>query len=150
MRAQRHCFQVRVVRQGQALEGLELRVLGGCRRCGQLQLLLILPDESRALVPACWTSLQAPDDASLPGAVVTPAPALLATMEDLRKGRVVVDALLGRLADAKENDDPTRTGAGRSARGHPCAVGSTRFGPEGGSAPTPGLGHRQGRRTCKR
>ena len=41
------------------LEGLELRVLGGMRRHGRLELLLVLPDGSKRLSPAEWTSQHA-------------------------------------------------------------------------------------------
>ena len=48
---------MRIVRRGHALEGQELAVLGRCKRAGQLHLLLILPCESRSLIPASWTDL---------------------------------------------------------------------------------------------
>jgi hypothetical protein len=37
------------------LEGRELRVLGGMHRHGRLELLLVLPDGSKRLIPAEWT-----------------------------------------------------------------------------------------------
>ena len=43
-------------------------------------------------------------------------PALLATIKDLFNARIVIDALLGRMADAQEIDDATRTGPGGSAQ----------------------------------
>src|SRR4030095_9950612 len=49
---------VRILRQGHAFEGKELAVLGRCGRAGQLHLLLILPGESRSLIPASWTDLR--------------------------------------------------------------------------------------------
>ena len=44
-----------VTRERHPLAGRELRVLGGMRRHGQLELLLVLPDGSKSLVPAAWT-----------------------------------------------------------------------------------------------
>lgn len=80
------------MRRGHALEGQELAVLGRRKRAGQLHLLLILPCESRSLIPASWTDLQlrlgAAADDSTP---VTPA--LLATIKDLLNARIVIDAL---------------------------------------------------------
>ena len=45
-----------ITRVRHPLEGRELRVLGGMRRHGRLELLLVLPDGSKSLVPAAWTS----------------------------------------------------------------------------------------------
>ena len=39
------------------LAGRELRVLGGMRRHGRLELLLVLPDGSKRLIPAAWTAI---------------------------------------------------------------------------------------------
>ena len=48
-----------VTRPRHPLEGRELRVLGGMRRHGRLELLLVLPDGSKRLIPAEWTSQHA-------------------------------------------------------------------------------------------
>ena len=48
-----------ITRPRHPLEGLELRVLGGMRRHGRLELLLVLPDGSKRLIPAEWTSQHA-------------------------------------------------------------------------------------------
>ena len=50
---------VTVTRPRHPLEGRELRVLGGMRRHGQPELLLVLPDGAKRLVPAAWTDLRA-------------------------------------------------------------------------------------------
>ena len=50
---------VLVTRPRHPLEGRELRVLGGMRRHGRLELLLVLPDGSKRLIPAEWTSQHA-------------------------------------------------------------------------------------------
>jgi len=48
-----------ITRARHPLEGRELRVLGGMRRHGRLELLLVLPDGSKSLVPVAWTSAAA-------------------------------------------------------------------------------------------
>ena len=59
-------------------------MLGWMRRHGALDLLLLLPDGSRSLIPAGWTDLA-------PGpSTEAPAPATLGTLADLlQAGRVV-------------------------------------------------------------
>jgi hypothetical protein len=67
-------------------------VLGWTHRCGQLHLILVLPDGSRSLIPATWTDFEG-------GVTVTGRPhhTSLATLPDLLQARAVVDALLRRL-----------------------------------------------------
>ena len=48
-----------ITRPRHPLEGRELRVLGGMHRHGRLELLLVLPDGSKRLIPAEWTSQHA-------------------------------------------------------------------------------------------
>ena len=48
-----------ITRPRHPLDGRELRVLGGMRRHGRLELLLVLPDGSKRLIPAEWTSQHA-------------------------------------------------------------------------------------------
>ena len=50
---------MRIQRKGHAFEGRELRVYSCCKRGRQLCLLLVLPDESRSLIPASWTDWRA-------------------------------------------------------------------------------------------
>ena len=53
-----------ITRPRHPLHGLELRVLGGMRRHGRLELLLVLPDGSKRLIPAEWTSQHADSTAA--------------------------------------------------------------------------------------
>ncbi len=46
-----------VTRRRHPLEGQSLRELGRMRRHGRLELLLVLPDGSKSLIPAAWTDL---------------------------------------------------------------------------------------------
>ena len=48
---------VRVTRRCHPFEGRVLAVLGGMRRHGVLELLVVLPDGSKALMPAGWTDM---------------------------------------------------------------------------------------------
>ena len=49
---------VRITRVRHPLHDRSLRVLGGMRRHGMVELLLELPDGSKSLVPAAWTDAQ--------------------------------------------------------------------------------------------
>src|SRR5659263_546996 len=49
-----------ITRRRHPLEGRALPVLGRMRRHGQLELLLVLPDGSKSLIPSAWTDLEEP------------------------------------------------------------------------------------------
>lgn len=49
---------VTITRARHPLQGKSLRVLGGIRRHGALELLLELPDGSKSLIPAVWTDAE--------------------------------------------------------------------------------------------
>ena len=84
------------------MEGRELAVLGRCKRACQLHLLLILPCESRSLIRASWTDLQLRMGAACDTSS-SASPALLATIKDLFNARTAIDAVLGRMADARRS-----------------------------------------------
>ena len=71
------------------LEGRDLRVLGWMRRLGRLELMLELPDGSKRLIPAEWTSQPGDPD---PG----PAAGTLGGTADLLGLSVLVSALCTR------------------------------------------------------
>ncbi|MCA1677441.1 MAG: Y4bD/Y4pK family protein [Actinobacteria bacterium] len=77
---------MRIVRARHPLEGRSLELVGWMRRRGSLELVLVLPEGSRSLVPAGWTDLEAP--ARLAGA------GTLASLEELVRARRLVDGLL--------------------------------------------------------
>ncbi|MCA1682005.1 MAG: Y4bD/Y4pK family protein [Actinobacteria bacterium] len=56
-----------ITRRRHPLEGLVLPVLGRMRRHGRLELLLVLPDGSKSLIPAAWTDLAGADTEGAPG-----------------------------------------------------------------------------------
>src|SRR5262249_11543357 len=75
---------VTVVRARHPLEGQALPLLGWMRRHGKLDLVLVLPDGSRTLIPAAWTDL----DPSTPREAATLA--TLGSIADLlHAGRVL-------------------------------------------------------------
>jgi len=85
---------VSVRRQHHPLFGKSLRVYGWTHRHGRLELILVLPDGSKALLPASWTDL-APETAG----TAEPEPSgSLASVSQLLRARAVIDALLARRA----------------------------------------------------
>ena len=79
-----------MVRARHPLEGRSLELAGWMRR-GRLELLLVLPDGTRSLIPAVWTDLE--------GAVEPPAAGTMASLEELLATRRVLDGLLGTAAE---------------------------------------------------
>lgn len=80
---------VTITRRKGPLEGQRLRVLGRMRRHGRLELLVVLPDGSKRLIPQAWTD-QAEDTA--PAEVV----ATLGSLTDLLAAHVLVTDLAAR------------------------------------------------------
>ena len=77
---------MRVIRRRHPFEGRVLPVLGGMRRRGVLELLVVLPDGSKALMPAGWTDRSATEG--------VPAAGTLGSLADLLHAVAVVAALL--------------------------------------------------------
>jgi len=81
------------------------------RRRELLQLVLILPDGSKSLIPAEWTDL-----ASTPSQhALSTHTATLCSLEDLLHARAVVDALLSRLAVPESENANSATKEGTLA-----------------------------------
>jgi hypothetical protein len=53
---------VTLTRPRHPFEGQSLQVLGSMRRHGVVELLVVLPDGSKRLIPAAWTDLERPAD----------------------------------------------------------------------------------------
>jgi len=81
-----------VRREHHPLVGKWLSVYGWMRRHGRLDLILVLPDGSKALVPGSWTDL----DPQIAGAPESEPSGGLASVSQLLRARAVVDALLAR------------------------------------------------------
>ena len=124
--------QVTIVRSHHPFEGSALAVLGWCHRRGELHLTLVLPDGTRALIPATWTDL--PIAQHLPRANPQRArAAFLASHAELLHARTIVDALLRQFYAANavlppESEDshaaaklsrPTTSARGRTGMGGP-------------------------------
>ena len=87
--------RVTVIRARHPFEGISLDVLRSTRRQGRLQLILILPDGSKSLIPADWTDLASAAQPQKGSSAQTAA--TLGSLEDLLHARTVVDALLSRI-----------------------------------------------------
>jgi len=83
---------VTVTRRRDPLDGQHLQVLGRLRRHGGLELLVVLPDGSKRLIPAGWTDLEAGSDRG-------EAAATLASLGDLLAACSLVSALSARQQD---------------------------------------------------
>ena len=99
-----------ILRRCHPYHGEALDVLGWTHRRGTLHLVLVLPDGTRSLIPASWTDLHH-ERPSTPGTPdehvagsVPPAPG---SVGQLLHTRIVVDALLHRLATAPREDPPS-------------------------------------------
>jgi len=89
---------VTITRPRHPLEGKRLRMLGSLHRHGRLELLLVLPDGSKSLVPAAWTG-RGDGEAAGDAAAAT---ATLGRLEDLLAACVLVSALSARYLDGAE------------------------------------------------
>jgi hypothetical protein len=99
-----------VTRPRHPLEGRSLAVLGRLRRHGHLELLLVLPDGSKSMVPAAWTDLEAAADAVSDSGDVGERSVTLGSLEDLMAASDLVSALSARNQDDRE----------QAARQSPC------------------------------
>jgi hypothetical protein len=86
---------VRIIRARHPMRGKQLPVLGQRRRQGQLELLVVLPDGSKSLVPAAWTDL---DSTGVQEAVETGGAAALGSLAQLLHASTVVRALLAQVS----------------------------------------------------
>ena len=86
---------VTLTRRRHPFEGRSLQVLGRMRRHGAAELLVVLPDGSKRLIPAAWTDLEQPADGD--GAAAT-----LGSVSDLLHASVLVSGLSARAADGRE------------------------------------------------
>jgi hypothetical protein len=83
--------EVRVTRHRDALEGQTLQVLGRLRRHGGTELLVVLADGSKRMIPAAWT-----DDAPAGGEDGPGDTATLGTVSDLLAACVLACGLSAR------------------------------------------------------
>ena len=88
-----------VTRDRHPLQGCELRVLGRMRRHGAVELLVVLPDGSKTLLPAVFTD-------AVPAAA-EPVVATVGSIEDLEQLAVVVESLMPPAVGAGVAEDAT-------------------------------------------
>ena len=88
-----------VTRDRHPLQGCELRVLGRMHRHGALELLVVLPDGSKTLLPAVFTD-------AVPAAPESVA-ATVGSIEDLEQLAVVVESLMPPAVGAGVAEDAT-------------------------------------------
>jgi Family of unknown function (DUF5372) len=91
-----------ITRPRHPLQGRELRVLGGMRRHGRLELLLVLPDGSKSLVPAAWTGAAAESSGADEDAGQAAAAATVGRLGDLLAACALVSAISARNRDDRE------------------------------------------------
>jgi hypothetical protein len=91
-----------VTRRRHPLEGQSLRELGRMRRHGRLELLLVLPDGSKSLIPAAWTDLDRAADSTDTDTDADAVVATLGSLADLLAACVVVADLAERRQRAQE------------------------------------------------
>src|SRR5712692_9664455 len=98
---------VKITRRRHPFEGQALDVLGWMHRHGALELLLVLPDGTKSLIPATWTDL---DPAPAPEQAAADR---LGSLGDLLHVRAVVDALIRDLplAGHEAGTEPAKEGA---------------------------------------
>src|SRR5256884_8062474 len=141
---------VTITRPRHPLAGEPLRVLGSLRRHGRLELLLVLPDGSKSLVPAAWTGLG--EGQATAGGDVPAATATLGRLGDLLAACVLVSALAARYPDGREQaarqsptkEDSRAACAAQSAAGPGSGATSDVAGPASRRARGRG-GHAAGR-----
>ena len=88
-----------VTRDRHPLQGCELRVLGRMHRHGAVELLVVLPDGSKTLLPAVFT-----DAVAAAGPVVV---ATVGSIEDLEHLAVVVETVMPPAVGAGAAEDAT-------------------------------------------
>ena len=96
---------VTLTRRRHPFEGRPLPVLGSMLRHGAMELLVVLPDGSKRLIPVAWTDLESP-----PGGDGSDGPGTLGSPADLLSLSVLVSGLSARGADSGE----------QAARKSPC------------------------------
>ena len=122
-----------VTRPRHPLEGRELRVLGGMRRHGRLELLLVLPDGSKRLIPAEWTSQHADGGAAGGAGHGGQGAGTLGSVADLLAASVLVSAFSAR--DRDEHEQAARKPPAKEDNRAACAAQSA-AGPGSGATRT--------------
>ena len=130
---------VTITRARHALHGQTLRVLGRMRRHGRLELLLVLSDGTKSLIPADWTDLGGEDRSAEPVAT-------LGKLEDLMR-IVTICAHLAARGEGQEEaarQSPCKEDS-RAAHSAQSDAGSGSGATPRSAGPAPRRGDRTGR-----
>ncbi len=104
--------EVTVTRHRDAFEGRRLKVLGRSRRCGRAELLVVLPNGSKRVIPVAWTddgghhprrtAVQLVQLSLMPDQVPAPTPVVIAQLPEAEAGATVrqLARLIARTASA--------------------------------------------------
>jgi len=118
-----------ITRRRHPFEGQSLAVVASINRSDVLQLLVVLPDGDRALVPADWTDLNLTNlthqGAFAHSSNATQDPGFLAGLADLLQLRKIIDALQNRRfesATVMEGNHAVQTHTHRPERSTTAAV----------------------------
>src|SRR5215467_13889426 len=130
---------VTLTRRRHPFEGRSLRVLGSRRRAGAVELLVVLPDGSKTLIPAEWTDLDPARAAAEPA---------VGSLADLLAAVALLSALSARIGSGQEQaarqspckEDNRAACAAQSAAGPGSGATPAAFGPA--SRPTGRGGNR--------
>jgi hypothetical protein len=143
---------VTISRRKDPLDGQRVRVLGRLRRHGQAELLVVLPDGSKRMIPQTWTDAEPAPEGD--------AAATLGALGDLLAACALVSALSGseegqaaRQSPCKEDDHgayPAQSAAAAVSGATPDHVGSPARARDRRGDPAAGRadrhsGHRRGR-----
>ena len=123
-----------VTRPRHPLAGRELRVLGGMRRHGRLELLLVLPDGSKRLIPAEWTSQHAAGAADGGAGHGGEGAGALGSVADLLAASALVSAFSA--CGREEREQAARKPPAKEDNRAACAAQSA-AGPGSGATPGP-------------
>jgi len=126
---------VTITRSRHPFEGRSLPVLGGVRRHGAVELLLVLPDGSKSLVPAAWTDADPPAADGVASAVTLGSLSDLVQacdlVADLAERRGVERGQAARKSPSKEDfhaacpaQSDARPGPGANGHGAADAAGA--------------------------
>jgi hypothetical protein len=132
---------VRITRPRHPLWGQQLPVLGRMRRHGLAELLLVLPDGSKSLIPAAWTDLHETTggEAAEPGTV--------GSLADLLACHELVAGLAARVAEAVDGQQAARQSSCKEDNRAACATQSDT---RGGADATAGADRRVSRGAASR
>jgi hypothetical protein len=126
---------VTITRRKDPLDGQRVRVLGRLRRHGAAELLVVLPDGSKRMIPQSWTDAE-------PAGPGEPA-ATLGCITDLLAACVVVSALVDRGQEQAARQSPCKEDTHAACSAQSAAPAASDATPDSVGRPSR-TGHRRG------